>query len=231
MARRTIIYSLLIISIFILGGCRQEPERPGLRGIGMEGVADTLVVPDLVVWTVKINDLDPLLVEAKAANDEKLAAVVAALGKVAIVDGSIRTGPARTERQFRRCDDGVNRFSHFSVRRTVSFRQDDPAAVDAALDALVSAADVEASCYFDLADAESIMKGLRAKAIDQARDKAESLAAHVGKSLGTITGLHVNEDPNPFRRHQRQLNEMAGNISGPEAQLLSTRVRVNNETY
>ena len=104
--------------------------------------------------------MSSLLIEAKAANDEKLAAVVAALLKVDIVEGSIRTGPARTERQFRRCDDGVNRFSHFSVKRTVSFRQDDPEAVDAALDALVSAADVEASCYFDLADAESIMNGM-----------------------------------------------------------------------
>jgi uncharacterized protein YggE len=230
MARR-IIFSFLIIFIFILGGCQKEPERPHLRSLGMEGVADTLVVPDLVVWTVKINDLDPLLVKAKESNDRKLAAVIAALDKVDIVEGSIRTGAARIERQFRRCDDGVNRFSHFGVKRTISFRQDDPEAVEGALDALVSAADIEAFCYYDLADAESIMKGLRARAIDRARDKAESLAQYVGMRIGSITGLHVNEDSNPFRRHQRQMNEMNGNISGPQAQLLSTQVRVQYETF
>lgn len=230
MARRIII-SFLVISIFILGGCQKERERPRLRSLGMEGVADTLVIPDLVVWTVRINDLDPLLVGAKEANDQKLDAVIAALDNVVLIDGSIRTGPARIERQFRRCDDGVNRFSHFSVKRTISFRQDDPEAVEGALDALVAAADIEASCYYDLAEAESIMKGLRGKAIDRARDKAESLAGHVGMQIGSITGIHVNEDSNPFRRHQRQMNDRNGIISGPEAQLLSTQVRVNYETF
>jgi len=228
MARRTTIFFLFIF-LLILGGCGKEQERARMRSIGMAGVADTLVVPDLVVWTVKMNDLDPLLVEAKRANDEKLAAVLDALAKIDIVEGSVRAGPARIERQFRRCDDGVNRFSHFSVRRTVTFQQNDPEAVEKALDALVSAADIESSCYFDLSDTESIMKMLRTRAIDQAREKAESLATHVGLDLGVITGVSVQENLDPYRR-QRQLNDMNGNVSGPQAQLLSSQVRVNFAT-
>lgn len=201
-----------------------------MRSIGMAGVADTLVVPDLVVWTVRVNDLDPMLIEAKQGNDEKLAAVVEALEKVDIVAGSLNTGPARIERQFRRCDDGVNRFSHFSVRRTVTFRQEDPAAVEDVLDKLVAAADIEASCYFDLSDAEGIMKVLRTRAMDQARDKAQSLAAHAGLTLGALTSIHVQEDLNPFRR-QRHMHQMEGIMSGPQAQLLSSQVRTSYETF
>ena len=201
-----------------------------MRSIGMAGVADTLVVPDLAIWTVRINDLDPLLVAAKDANDAKLAAVLEALDKISLVAGSVQTGPARIERQFRRCDDGVNRFSHFSVKRSVTFHQSDPDAVERALDTLVSAADIEASCYFDLADTETIMKQLRTRAMDQARDKAASLAVHVGMNLGEILSIHVNENLNPYR-HNRRMAEINGGVAGPQAQLLSTQVSVSYQTF
>ncbi len=228
MARRTIIFFFLII-ILILAGCEKEPVQR-MRSIGMAGVADTLVVPDLAVWTVRINDLDPLLVAAKDSNDAKLAAVLGALEKIRIVEGSVQTGPARIERQFRRCDDGVNRFSHFSVKRSVTFRQDDPDEVEKALDALVSAADIEVSCYFDLADTEAIMKQLRTRAMDQAKDKAAFLALHVGMSLGDILSIRVNENLNAYH-HNRRMAELNGGVAGPQAQHLSTQVSVSYQTF
>jgi len=195
----------------------------------MAGMADTLVVPDLVVWTVWMTDLDPQLGAAKSSNDAKLAALLEAIGKIAIVPGSLRTGPARIERRFRRCDDGVDRFSHFSVRRQVTFHQDDPEAVDGALDLMVNAADIEVWCLFDLADPETIMRELRARAIDRARDKAASLAAHLGKAAGEIVGLNVQEDVNPYRR-QRYAQDPNGDVSGPQARYLHTEVRVTLAT-
>ena len=226
MARRNLIPILFLVFV-LLAGCREEAARPALHSIGMTGVADTLVVPDLAVWTIKISDLDAKLMVAKDASDGKLAAVLEALQKVDLIEGSVLTGPASIQRQFRRCDDGVNRFSHFSVQREVTFRQDNPDAVDEALDILVSAADIEASCYFELADSESIMKGLRTQAMDLARDKASSLAAYAGLELGEIRGLHVNEDDNPRRRHHRS---MEGQVDGPQAQYLHTRVNVQFQT-
>jgi uncharacterized protein YggE len=228
MARRTII-SAVLLSLLIFTACSKE-ERRGLRAIRMTGVADTLVVPDRVVWTLTMNDLDPTLVVAKEANDAKLAAVTAALAKVRLVAGSLRVGSATIERQFRRCDDGVNRFSHFGVRRTVSFHQDDPEAVDEALDILVSAADVEVASYYDLADPEAIMRRLRIRAMDQARGKAAAIADHVGLDLGQITSVNVQEDLSPFRRNQRH-DERQGRGAGPQAQYLSTQVNVGFETY
>ncbi len=229
MARRTIFFFLLI-SILVLAGCGEKEQQLRMRSIGMAGGADTLVVPDLAVWTVRINDLDPLLVGAKDSNDARLAAVLGALEKIRLVEGSVRTGPARIERQFRRCDDGVNRFSHFSVKRSVTFRQDDPDEVEKALDVLVSAADIEVSCYFDLADTEAIMKQLRTRAMDQAKDKAAFLARHVGMSLGEILSIRVNENLNAYQ-HNRRMAELNGGVASPQAQHLSTQVSVSYKTF
>lgn len=81
-------------------------------------------------------------------------------------------------------------------------------------DILVAAADIESSCFYDLADAEAIMKKLRIEAMDRARDKAESLAAHAGKSLGAILSVNVHEDLNLFRRNRHRQDTGEG-ISGP----------------
>jgi len=200
-----------------------------MKSISMTGLADTLVVPDLAVWSVRISDLDAKLPVAKDSSDAKLVAVLKALAKVDLIEGSVLVGPARIKRQFRRCDDGVNRFSHFGVDRDVTFKQDNPDAVDEALNLLVSAADLEASCYFELGDSEGILKKLRTQAVDQARDKAVSLAAHAGLSVGEILSLSVNENLDPLHR-RRHMQNMDGQVEGPQAQYLNTRINVRFET-
>lgn len=125
MARRSILITILILSFLILGACsgtREVPEARRAVSIGMQGAADTLVAPDHVVWTVTMHDLDPELQTAKRGNDTKLGAVLATLDGVDSVDGSLRTGAARIERQYQRCNDGADRTFQFGVKRTVTFR-------------------------------------------------------------------------------------------------------------
>ena len=226
MAHRITILSAIILCVSILSACSVAPQQHQ-RTIGMQGVADTLVVPDRVVWTVKMNDLDPELTVAKQASDTKLAAVVAALADLQVDRGSVRTGATRIERQYRHCDDGSRRFCDFQVRRTLTCLQDDPAAVDAILDRLVAAADVETSYLYEVTDPEAIMKQLRLRAMDQARSKAVSLAHHAGLTVGELRSIRVQEDLNRNLHNRRQV-EIDG-VAGPEARLLSTQVHVNYE--
>ena len=228
MAHRIIITALLL-STLILTAC--SGNRTDRRSIGMQAEVDTLVVPDRVIWTVKINDLDPDLLKAKQAVDAKLAAVTAALAEVQIQDDSLRIGATRIQRQYRRCNDGVNRFSHFLVERTVTFGQVDLGAVEATMDRLVTAGEVEASFLYEVSDPEATLKQLRIRAMDLARSKAASLAAHAGLMLGELQSVRVSEDRIQQRiQRNRQLVEVEG-VAGPEAQRLATRVHVNNEMF
>lgn len=234
MAHRNILIAILIISLLILAclvatsctGRNRHVQVPRTMGMGMEGVADTLVVPDRVVWTVKVYDLDPQLTTAKSANDAKLAAVMEALEQVDRTAGSLRTGAARIERQFRRCDDGVNRFSHFCVKRTVTFRQDQLASVDATLDKLVNSADVEVVYHYEVADPEAVMRELRKRALDQARVKIESIATYIGRTMGELLNVNVTEQRYRNIHHNQREIELTG-VSGPEARFMESRVRVN----
>ncbi|RKZ14414.1 hypothetical protein DRQ50_08990 [bacterium] len=228
MAHRIIITALLLFSLIIAACSGNGTDR---RTIGMQAEADTLVVPDHVFWTVKINHLDPDLQKAKEAVDAKLAAVTAALVELQLVDGNLRTGATRIERRFRRCDDGVNRFSNFHVERTLSFGLDDLGAVDATMDRLVTAGEMEVSFLYEVSDPEAILKQLRIRGMDLARSKAASLAAHGGLMLGELMSVSVSEDRIQQQLYRnRQLVEVKG-VAGPEAQRLTTRVSVRYEMY
>jgi uncharacterized protein YggE len=228
MARRIII-PFLILSLILLAACSGDQCRRRTPSISMAGMADTLVVPDLVVWTLSMEDLDEDLPKAKESNDSKLKSILEAIEKVDLIESSLRSGTARIEMTRVRCDDRGEWVHKFKVYREVSFHQDDPAGVDRTLDHLVSSADITASCFFDLSDPDSIMKELRKRALDQARDKAVSLADHAGLGLGEILGFNLNEEVNPYRR-QRHMRDQTGQVSGPQAQYLHTQVRVNFKT-
>lgn len=228
MARLSYLIILLLFSL-ILGACAENSapmhRHPYAMAISMDGVADTLVVPDRVVWTVTMNDLDADLQAAKSGNDTKLDAVLAALEQVDGVAGSVSKGPARIQRQYRRCDDGVNRFSHFSVKRVVTFRQDDLDAADATLDRLVTVADLEIAYHYEVADPEAIMRQLRNRATDQARAKIDAIAEHAGLTIGRLLGLHVNEPQHFSRHHDQRRVELTG-VAGPQARHMESRVNV-----
>lgn len=232
MARRSILIAILILSSLLLGACSADrgSVRDGRRqmNIGMEGAADTLVAPDHVVWAVTMQDLDPELQAAKRSSDLKLGAVLAALEGVDSVDGSLSLGAARVERQVQFCNGGDDRVVQFLVKRTVTFRQDDLGGVDATLDKLVSSADVEVASHYEVSDPEAVLRELRKRALDQARAKTVSLAAHAGLTVGELCGMHVNEQDYRHRHHNRQRVELTG-VAGAEARHMETRVRANYE--
>jgi len=232
MARRPLFITILILSILILAACTapREAEIRHQVNIGMQGAADTLVVPDQVVWTVTMDDLDAELQTAKRASDAKLAAVTAALDRVENLAGSLRTGAARIERQYQRCNDGADRTFQFAVKRTVTFRQDDLGAVEVTLDRIVSSADVEVAYHYEVSDPEAVLRELRKRAMDQARAKIASLAAHAGLTVGELRGVNVNEQRYRNLHHDRRQVELTG-VAGPEARYMETQVRVNYEIH
>ncbi len=228
MARHFIPLFLLLLIPGFLVGCSDEnprPADPGLHGISMQAMADTLVMPDIVVWTVTITDEDAGLPAAKAAVDAKLDAVLAAVAALPVMTGSISKGSANIRQHLERCTDGKTRVSSFRVERKVTFRQQDPEAMDQVLDGLVKAADVEVNCQFEVSGREAIMRRLRLEALARARERASSLVAPTGHVLGELTGINVNEDFDGEReKRSRGRNQ---ELAGPDAKYLSTKVRAS----
>jgi uncharacterized protein YggE len=231
MARRSILPAILrVLPLLLIAACAGDQPAFDERRmtLGMQAAADTLVAPDQVVWAVTMQDADEQLQTAKQANDRKLGAVLAALEDLDRLPGSLSTGAARIERQVERCRDSAEQRVRYLVKRTVSFRQDDLAGAEATLDLLVSSAEVEVACHYEVSDPEAVLRDLRRRALDQARAKIASLAAHVGKTVGDLRGVRVNEQRYRNLYHDRRRMELTG-VAGAEARFMETEVHATFE--
>ena len=152
------------------------------------GVADTLVVPDQVIWTVHIVDLDKSLKSAKQRNDEKLAAVLEASKELAASPRDREIGRVAIDRIYSRdAVGGIREFAHFQVRRTVKIRQRDISEFEAGLNLLIDSAEIEVSFQYEVSESGRIYSELQLRAFEAARSKAQALAEHAESNLGDVS--------------------------------------------
>lgn len=94
----------------------------------------------------------------------------------------------------------------------------------------MSSADVEVAYHYEVSDPEAVLQELRKRAMDQARAKIASLAAHAGLTVGELRGVNVNEQRYRNLHHDQRQVELTG-VAGPEARYMESQVRVNYEIH
>ena len=81
--RVSILTALLTASLAIPAAMAEDAPPPA-RCVSVTGTHVTRVVPDVAVWRLSVSDEGKELTEAKASNDIKLEAVMAAVGELGV---------------------------------------------------------------------------------------------------------------------------------------------------
>jgi uncharacterized protein YggE len=211
---------LVPLAWIVLGGPLAWAEDVPTRKVSLSGTAVTRTVPDIVVWTLSTTDLNVQLLEAKDSSDAKLKAILALKEPLAVDAKDLQTGYLQIEKVYDR-DKYGNRtqFRHFQVTRQVTVQQRDVKRFDEFLSAFVQVEDVELSFHFDSSRRVEIRNETRVKALEAARDKAQTMTSVLGSKLGKVLTI---EEESPSRGFPAYGNNIVMDAGGDAAEDFTT---------
>lgn len=170
------------------------PRGQDPRTLSVTGESEVRVAPDEVVVTLGVETFDEDLPRAKAANDARVAAILAAARERRVPEERVRTDFLQVEPRYRSQMDALVRVGYV-VRKTVVVTLRDVAAFDALLSAAVAAGATHVhGIDFRTTELRAHRDRARALAVDAARQKAEAMAARLGQRIGRP--LVVREEDN-----------------------------------
>lgn len=187
----------LLVMITSLYACEDKdtiilqtaPQPNVMRVVGSSSVSvkPNIAIAQIGVQTIS-SELDPALME----NNKKVDAIISALHQQGVADKDIKTISFNIYplRDYKNND--PNRIVGYQVDNmlSVTFRKID--SIGKGLQSAMNAgANNVVGIYFSVSDAESLKNEARAKAIQDAKTKAESMAQSAGINLGKI--ISINE--------------------------------------
>ena len=214
--RRALVAGALAASLFAapLPGFAQDAKvpEPGLISVSGEGVA--AVAPDMAVVSLTVLREAETARAALDANNEAMAAVLAAMKQEGIAERDLQTGafsiqPRWVYPQNQNGGTEQPKITGYTVNNTLTVRIRDLTRLGAILDSSVSlGVNQGGDVMFTNDDQETIRDTARLDAIAKAKAKAQAMAEALGVSLGRIaqvTDSAYSAPPMPMMRA-----EMAG---------------------
>lgn len=168
-----------------------DPRTTDLRTLSMTGHGEVRAAPDTGLIQAGVTTSAPTAAAALAANNSKMAGVVAALKKLGVPDRDIQTSSFSVSPQFTNGDNNTaRRLTGYQVGNEIRVRLEDVSRMGTVLDALVTAgANQMNGISFDIAKPEPLLAQARAEAVADARHRAETYARAAGVSLGPIQSI------------------------------------------
>jgi len=167
-----------------------EPQN--LRLITVSGDAAVVVVPDRVTITMGVESWNAALVAAKTDNDQRLAAIVAAVGRFGVEKKDVQTDYVSIDPERRdEWEDGGKRVVGknvlgYYVRRSAVVTLRDVSRFEALLAGAIEAgANHIQGIAFETTELRKFRDEARAIAIRAAREKAVALAGELGQDIGS----------------------------------------------
>lgn len=199
-----IAFAVLALPPAFASGGRETNESPGESGesaarITVGAGAEVSAAPDVARVTVGVRTADRSLERASADNDERMAAVIAALAELGIADRDMQTTAysvyLRQPAPDRTFGDGLERGEYQvsnSLRVTIRELERTGEAISTATRA---GANQVGGIRFEIEDPEPLAAEARRKAMQAARAKAEQLAASEGLRLGRVWSITESDRP------------------------------------
>lgn len=180
--------SIILCSLALsLSPAATAQDQAPVRSISVTGTMLTKTAPDQILWSIQLTDRDPEMQKAKAANDQRVEAVLALRDKLGVAPGDLETGTVNIRREYHEDNRGRRGdFKNFLVSRSVTIRQRDLKRFDEFLDNLVASTEMEVSFSFDSSTIHEVRAETRLKALKIAKDKASAMAETVGAKLGQV---------------------------------------------
>ena len=177
------------------------PEPP--RTITVSGEAEAQVTPDRVLLSLSLVSRNKELAQAKQENDGMVKRLVAIAQEFKILKEKIATSGVYISPEYN-YNNNKREFIGYTVNRSLRITIDDLAIHERLLAAIVDAGvDQVDGVEFALADKEAQAKSVRVRAVENARDRAESLAAAAGAKLGRVLSISTADTPPPIVPYPR----------------------------
>jgi uncharacterized protein YggE len=189
------------------------------RVLSVTGEAEMRAVPDQVNLSLSAVSEGPVLLKVKAANDQKIAKLLAITQKLGIPKEDIKTLYANIQPTYRYVNETQTQVRNgYNVTNTIDITLRKPGLLGALMEqALAAGIDRVDGVNFSLADDKPLKTQVLVKALGNARMKAEKMAAAMGETLGQP--LMVSEGavapvfPQPQPMMDMAVNKMSMNAS------------------
>ncbi len=201
-------------------------------GIVTTGDATIFVQPDTATISVGTTVQAATAADAQARLAESIARVLEAAKAFGIADGDVETSSYSIQPNYVFDDRAAPRIDGYQAQQLVTVTLHDVTRSGAALDALVrDTGATNASIGFSLADPKPEQAEARKLAIEDARAKAQSMAAAAGVALGRVVAISDQSVGMPFQGIARQeLQVGAADTQIPTGDLqISVRVQMQFE--
>jgi uncharacterized protein YggE len=186
MYAKNMVSALVILTAFV--AIAEEPSRT----VSVTGTMVTKIEPDIVNWFVSIESTNPVLSEARKANETSVKAVMDVVRDLGVEGKDCQTGTLSIQRVHDNSITGKRTFKHWSVQRTVAVKQRDLARFAELYDRIIAATEVEATYTFESSKYEEMRWETRREAVRLAKKKAEDMCRELGASLGLV--LSISEE-------------------------------------
>ena len=198
------------------------------------GHGEVSVPPDRAVLSVGVSVQDVTAEQAQAKTNDKMNSIVEALKKANVPMERIQTSradllPVFEQRQFN--DGREPQVIAYRCSNTVRVELDDLKRVGAILDATIKAgANQVQSVGFEVKNDAAARKDALTKAVKDAREKAETIAAALGGSVGEVLEAgepNVSSGPQPWRAPGGVMARMSSDVAASPMPVLPGQIGVS----
>lgn len=192
-------FPIIVVSVLATAcaSAQAAPQQPvhsaavlSAEVVEVTGEAVVKLSPDRVVFNIGVETFAPNVTDAVRENNQKVAAVIAALKGGGAEPAEIQTSnysiyPRQEYREGRQ-----PRIVGYQVNNTITVRKEDPAVASRLLEAAINAgANTASGLSLVVSDpAAGQSEGLK-RAFENARGKAETLAAAAGRTVGRALSI------------------------------------------
>jgi uncharacterized protein len=179
----------IVLSLFIIfaNTLFSQEKQPSVE---VSGTASISVTPDIMKWTVDIQNDNDNIQEAKTKNDNTISKVLAMIKSYDIEEKDIKTSGIRmTKKQYRYGDE-----KKFSVSNTVWFTLENIAKYDLLTNDLIKIEDVFiTNTTLEYSKAIETREQARTNALKVSKEKAIKMAEALGMTVGRP--ILIQEEP------------------------------------
>jgi len=187
---------ILVALAIVVAALGARAETQHIESITVSGNGHVSVAPDRFSFTAGVQTNAPTVEDAVNANNQKMAAVIAALKKAGAAAEEIRTSGFSIYPQQEYSPNNLPRILGYQVMNSITVTKKDVGAAGRLLQvAIANGVNTASSLNFEVSDpARGREQGLRA-AFDDAKSKATVLASAAGRTLGRALTIHEGEMP------------------------------------
>jgi len=192
------------------------------RKISTSGTVTMSVMPDTIFWSISLRDRHAEAAVVKKASDEKLKRVLALQRELGIDKSDIQVCHMQFRKGEESHDKGRTRTVYYEITRNVTIRQTDLSRFDELFNAFVGVGGVNVRYEMAYANSEEIRKIVRQRALQVARQKAQSAAKELGVQLGVVRTVQ-DQRPAPAEHgygsgsHRAQASDLTTGVVAPSA--------------